>query len=149
MSAILRAHNLRAILHPPGSTATAQMAADRLGVALGQIANTLLWVARADYKPLLLIIGGDSRVSSGKLKRLVVGSAVRMARSDEIVSHVGSYPGAVCPFVNRDIPIFIERSLQRYSVIYPAAGTDCSSVEITYRQLCEICHAQECDFRVC
>jgi len=151
IAALLKTHNLSVITHPAGSTATAEMAARQLShaltepIELGQIANTLLWIRCADCSPLLLIIGGDKKVSTGKLKR-VVASKVRLATEAEIVQHLGTRRGAVSPFVAHSLVILIEPSLARYDYIYPAAGTDCSSVKVTYRQLIAICHAEEALF---
>lgn len=144
---IARQHNLEVILHPQGSTATARMAADQLGVDLCRIANTLLWMCDSgtESRPLLLVIGGDRRVNPNTLKRTATTS-VRMATVVEIADYLGSRPGSVCPFVNHNIPVLIESSLEQYSFIYPSAGTDCSSVKIGYHQLIDICHAESAPF---
>ena len=142
---MLHAHNLKVIMHSPGSTATAEMAAAQLGVELGQIANTLLWITLRSMLPLLLVVSGAKKVSPGKVKR-IVGSKIRMATPAEIAQHLESRPGAVCPFIAQSIPIFIDTSLQLYPYIYPAAGTDCSSVKVSYQQLVEMCNAQGADF---
>lgn len=144
IKALLDEHALKIIYHPAGSTATALLAAEQLGVAVGQIANTLLWKKQADSQLLLLIVSGDKKVSNGKMKRLV-GGKVRLATASEIYDALGLYPGSVSPFAISTIPIYIDTTLQRYDTIYPAAGTDCSSVQITYRRLIEIVHAIPAD----
>jgi prolyl-tRNA editing enzyme YbaK/EbsC (Cys-tRNA(Pro) deacylase) len=38
-----------------------------------------------------------------------------------------------------DLPVFLDLSLQRYELIYPAAATDSSAVALTFHRLGELC----------
>ena len=129
-------HTLEPILHPPGSTATAAAAAEHLGVTLGQIVNSLLFIDTG-ARPHLVLMAGNLKVSSGKLKR-IIGSKPRLATSAEVTMFTNLAPGAVSPFGLQNIPIYCQQTLEQYSIIYPAAGTDCSSVAITFSRLVEI-----------
>lgn len=135
---VLDSHGLKAIEFEPGSTATSVLAAEKLGVAVGQIAKSLLFLGK-DGTYCLVVCPGDRRVSSGKLKA-VMGSKSRMARADEALAATGFGPGGVCPFgIDPSIPIYVERSLSQYPAVYPAAGTDSSGVPMTFDQLVAAC----------
>ena len=59
------------------STRTSELAAAALGVAVGQIAKSLLFLAGG--RPVLVVASGDRKVNSGKLKKLLGVSKVRLA----------------------------------------------------------------------
>lgn len=145
VSRALAAHGLSAVEFEPGSCATSQLAAARFGVAVGQIAKSLLFVGK-DGGFYLLICPGDRKVSNSKLKS-AIGVKSRMATAEETATATGFAPGGVCPFgVDGDVKIFIDRSLAGYQTIYPAAGTDASGVPMTYHQLVAATGATVGDF---
>jgi prolyl-tRNA editing enzyme YbaK/EbsC (Cys-tRNA(Pro) deacylase) len=142
---MLAAHGLRAVEFEPGSTATAELAAARLGVAVGQIAKSLLFLAR-DGRYCMLLCPGDRKASSAKLKA-ALGAKVRMARPDEAREATGFEPGGVCPFgIAPGIPVLLDEGLARYPTVYPAAGTPASGVAMTFAQLRGITGGQVGDF---
>jgi prolyl-tRNA editing enzyme YbaK/EbsC (Cys-tRNA(Pro) deacylase) len=139
--ALLAAHGLTALEFEAGATATSVMAAARIGVSVGQIAKTLLFLGR-DGRLFMVVAPGDRRISAAKLKA-VTGTKSRMARTDEALAATGFGPGGVCPFaVDPAIPILVDRSLSQYGTIYPAAGTDSSGVPMTCAQLVDISGAR-------
>jgi prolyl-tRNA editing enzyme YbaK/EbsC (Cys-tRNA(Pro) deacylase) len=141
----LAAHGLTAMEFEPGSTATAELAAARLGVVVGQIAKSLLFVAKNGALAMLLC-PGDRKASSAKLKA-VLGAKSRMARHDETVAATRYEPGGVCPFgIPADIRILVDESLSQYDTIYPAAGTPASGVPMTFAQLVAITRGEVGDF---
>jgi prolyl-tRNA editing enzyme YbaK/EbsC (Cys-tRNA(Pro) deacylase) len=142
---VLAAHGLAAKEFAPGSTATSTLAAQQLGVQVGQIAKSLLFVGK-DGRFFIVVSPGDRRISSAKLKA-VTGVKSRMASADETLAATGFGPGAVCPFgVDRKISVFIDRSLSGYDTIYPAAGTDSSGVPTTFDVLVAITGGSVGDF---
>ena len=131
---ILDANGLAAAEFAPGSTATSVLAAQQLGVTVGQIAKSLLFVGR-DGRFFMVVCPGDKRLSNSKLKA-VTGVKSRMASVQEALDATGFGPGGVCPFgIERSIPLFIDQSLSQYPTIYPAAGTDSSGVPMTFDKL--------------
>jgi len=135
--AVLEANGLVAAEFSPGSTATSALAAQQLGVAVAQIAKSLLFTAK-DGRYFMVLCPGDRRLSSGKLKT-ATGIKSRMANAKEALAATGFEPGGVCPFgIDMSIRIFIDRSLSQYPVIFPAAGTDSSGVAVTFDQLVSI-----------
>ncbi len=131
---ILRSEGLQALEFEPGSTPTAEAAAARIGVAVAQIAKSLLFRTKSgEY--VMVVVRGDRRVSSPKLKALV-GSKCSMTSTEETERIIGFRPGGVCPFGVTGIPIYLDGGLAEYDVVYPAAGTDASGVPMSYEHLC-------------
>jgi prolyl-tRNA editing enzyme YbaK/EbsC (Cys-tRNA(Pro) deacylase) len=145
VTGVLAAHGLRAVEFEPGSTATSQLAAEQLGVRVGQIAKSLLFLGK-DGRYFMLLCPGDRKVSSSKLKA-ALGVKTRMARYEETLAATGFEPGGVCPFgIDGQIRILIDESLAQYQTIYPAAGTSASGVPMTFAQLVSITGGQVGDF---
>jgi prolyl-tRNA editing enzyme YbaK/EbsC (Cys-tRNA(Pro) deacylase) len=147
VSRVLAARRLQAVEFEPGSTATSQLAAERLGVLVGQIAKSLLFLGK-DGRFFMLLCPGDRKASSAKLKA-ALGMKTRMARHEETLSATGFEPGGVCPFgIDEGIRILIDESLAQYPMVYPAAGTSASGVPMTFAQLVAVTGGQVGDFTV-
>jgi prolyl-tRNA editing enzyme YbaK/EbsC (Cys-tRNA(Pro) deacylase) len=130
---VLDAHNLSAIEFEEGSTPTSVLAAQKLGVAVGNIAKSLLFLGK-DGKYRLLVAPGDRKVSNAKLKA-AFGVKSRMATAEETLAATGFKPGGVCPFGVEGVEILLDRSLANYGTLYPAAGTDSSGVPLDFETL--------------
>jgi prolyl-tRNA editing enzyme YbaK/EbsC (Cys-tRNA(Pro) deacylase) len=130
---VLEAHNLSAIEFEEGSTPTSVLAAQKLGVAVGNIAKSLLFLGK-DGRYRLLVCPGDRKVSNSKLKA-ALGVKSRMATAEETLAATGFKPGGVCPFGLEGIEILLDRSLADYGTLYPAAGTDSSGVPLDFQTL--------------
>jgi prolyl-tRNA editing enzyme YbaK/EbsC (Cys-tRNA(Pro) deacylase) len=147
VAAVLRAHGLAAIEFESGSTATAELAAQQLGVQVGQIAKSLLFLGK-DGRYVMLLAPGDRKASSTKLKSFL-GVKSRMSRPDETRTATGFEAGGVCPFgIDGEIQVIIDAGLRRYAAIYPAAGTSGSGVPMTFDQLVAITGGQIGDFTI-
>lgn len=127
------------IINTPENTATAELAAAALGTEVGQIAKSLLFrISNDEY--VMVITAGDVKVKSGKLKA-VVGSKPRMASADEVQAVTGYSIGGVCPFdlpAQSNVKILLDKSLDRFPIVYAAAGSDHSAVGVTLNQLKQI-----------
>ena len=99
------------------STRTAQEAAAAVGVEVGQIVKSLVFVD--DGGPLLCLCAGDRRVDTGRL-----GEGVRQAKGDEVRAATGFAIGGVPP-VGHEQPVrtVVDASLRRFDVVWCAAGT--------------------------
>ena len=126
------------------STRTCELAAAALGVEVGQIAKTLVF--QADGQPVLIVASGDRKIKTGKLKRLLEVSRVRMA-DPETVKLVTGYPvGGVCPLaLPEKLPILLDDTMHRFPVVYAAAGTPHSALPVTMEQLQKITGGQWTD----
>ena len=146
VQSILDANHLNALTFEPGSTPTSELAAEKIGCKIGQIAKSMLFKGK-DGVFRLFLCPGDRRVDNKKLKNFL-GFKARMASADETFEITGFRPGGVCPFGVDSVDIFIDQGLSVYSMIYPAAGTDASGVPMTFTQLKQIANASECDVMV-
>lgn len=130
---VLKTHGLEALEFEPGSTPTAELAAQRIGVATARIAKSLLFRSKSGTYHLV-VCPGDKRLSSGVLKRLI-GAKVSMADADETERVTGFRPGGVCPYGLEGVDILLDRELEALGTVYPAAGTDATGVPTTLGQL--------------
>ncbi len=140
---ILDENNLIAREFAPGSTPTSELAAQQLGVSVGQIAKSMVLKAKSG-EFFLVICPGDRRICSKKAKQ-EIGSKVRMANGDETEAASGFKPGGVCPFGIDGMEVLIDKGLADYETIYPAAGNDASGVPMTFTQLQSITNARVVD----
>jgi prolyl-tRNA editing enzyme YbaK/EbsC (Cys-tRNA(Pro) deacylase) len=140
---ILDTNNLTALEFAPGSTPTSELAAQQIGVSVGQIAKSMVLKTKSG-EFYLAICPGDRRICSKKAKQ-EIGSRVRMANSEETEAATGFKPGGVCPFGVEGLEILIDRGLADYETIYPAAGNNASGVPVTFAQLREITQARVVD----
>ena len=99
------------------STRTAQEAADAVGVEVGQIVKSLVFVD--DDGPLLCLCAGDRRVDTARL-----AEGVRQAKGDEVRAATGYAIGGVPP-VGHEQPVrtVVDASLRRFDVVWCAGGT--------------------------
>ena len=100
---------------------TAQQAADALGVAVGQIAKSIIFRRRADGAAVLVIASGDRRVDEKKVDALV-GPTGR-ADAEFVKVRTGFSIGGVSPLAHAEPPVtLIDRELFRFDEIWAAAG---------------------------
>ena len=100
---------------------TAQQAADALGIALGQIAKSIIFRRQSDDAAVLVITSGDRRVDEKKVDALI-GSTVR-ADAAFVKARTGFSIGGVSPLAHAQPPVtLIDRELFRFGEIWAAAG---------------------------
>jgi prolyl-tRNA editing enzyme YbaK/EbsC (Cys-tRNA(Pro) deacylase) len=115
------------------STATVETAARALGVEPGRIAKTL--AVRAGDTVFLLVARGDARLDNGKCKA-GLGARPRMLGPEETLALTGHPVGGVCPFgLATPLPVYCDVSLKDFDLVYPAAGSLNSSVEVAPERL--------------
>jgi prolyl-tRNA editing enzyme YbaK/EbsC (Cys-tRNA(Pro) deacylase) len=99
------------------STRTAAEAAAAVGVEVGQIVKSLVFVDPEG--PLLCLCAGDRRVDTTKL-----GADVRQAKGDEVREATGFAIGGVPPIGHdRPVRMVVDVSLRRFPTVWCAAGT--------------------------
>ncbi len=117
------------------STATVQLAAEALGVEPGMIAKTMAFDLKDE--DILVLMKGDTRIDNKKFKA-EFGKKAKMLPSQSIEERTGHPMGGVCPFGNiKGLRVFLDESLKIYDVVYPAAGSRNSAVQITVADLAE------------
>lgn len=143
--AFFNARGLRKEIHSfEDSTHNSELAAQTLGVRVGQIAKTILLMV--DESPVIVVISGDLRVDFKKVKALRGGRKVRLGGPEDVVAHTGFKVGAVSPVaLPGGIPVYQDLSLRRFETIYPAAGETNNMFVTTPGELLSLIGAQEKD----
>jgi len=127
------------------NTSTAYLAAQALGLEVGQIAKSILFKTKNDDY-FMVVSAGDVKMDNKAIKE-TVGQRARMANPEEVLTVTGFSIGGVCPFaLATEIPIYLDESLLRYNVVYAAAGTANTALPITFQELQDITGGQPCKF---
>ena len=124
------------VIVPEASSATVELAAHAIGVTPGEIAKTLSLLTKEG--PVLVIAEGTARVDHRKYKDTFPQTA-KLIPGDRVEELVGHAPGGVCPFgINAGLSVYMDESLRKYEIVYPAAGDDHSAVKLTVKELEEL-----------
>lgn len=122
------------ILLLDANTATVELAAAALGREPGEIAKTLAFQLK-DGSVIVIVVMGTARVDNHKYKEYF-GCKATMLSFDDTLARTGHPVGGVCPFgLKPDVKIYLDESLKKYDVVYPAAGTPNSAVAFTIAEL--------------
>ena len=101
---------------------TAQQAADQLGVALGQIAKSIIFRRKSDGAAVLVVTSGDRRVDEKKVEAHV-GGKIGRADAEFVKSRTGFSIGGVSPVAHAIPPVtLIDQDLLRFDLVWAAAG---------------------------
>lgn len=112
-------------------------ASEAFGIELSQIAKSMVFDAGG--KAVLVLISGDRNVDTNKLRKVVGVRKVRLAKPEFVFANTGFPVGAVPPVAHaKSIKVYVDKSLFRNRVIYPAGGTTNSLFEIELEKLLEI-----------
>lgn len=131
------------ILEFERSSATVELAAEAAGVEAARIAKTLAFYSADGSGALLVVTAGDTRIDNAKFRRLF-GQKARMLRPEDVEPLTGHEIGGVCPFANPEgTSVYLDRSLARFSTVFPAAGSPSSAVELSPAELFALSHASE------
>ena len=115
------------------SSATVALAAKALDCEEARIAKTMAFLVNGG--PVLVVTAGDAKVNSAKFKARFAVKA-KMLTADQLTELVGHAPGGVCPFALKEgCRVYLDESLRRFDVVYPAAGDAASAVELTVPEL--------------
>ena len=121
------------------SSATVELAAAALGVEPGCIAKT---ISLYDGDSAMLILAaGDAKIDNHKFKEQF-GFKAKMLSPEDALEFTGHAVGGICPFgLARKLRVFLDVSLKRFPVVYPACGTSSSAVRLTCSELEEASEA--------
>lgn len=126
------------------STRTSAEAAAALGVEVGQIAKSLVFVA--DGVPVVVVLCGSDRLDTEKLGRHLGARAVTRADADTVRSATGFPIGGVSP-VGHTARVVVDRGLGRYDVVWAAAGTPNAVFPTSFEELVAVAGADVADVR--
>ncbi len=115
------------------SSATVELAAEAVGCEPARIAKTLSFMTAGG--PILIVTAGDTKIDNPKFKAQFHTKA-KMLTPDQAVELVGHAVGGICPFaVNDGVTVYLDRSMQRFETVFPAAGSASSAVELSLPEL--------------
>ena len=120
------------ILEKPARTA--KEAANALNCEEGAIVKSLVFKTETEF--LVCLISGDKRCSLNKLKKVISKKDVSMASADDVKAQTGFTIGGVSPVGHiNDLNIIIDRTLERFQIVYAAAGHPNSIFKIDISKL--------------
>lgn len=103
------------------SARTAKEAAAALGIEVGQIASSLIFLA--DGEPVLVIASGGHRVDTTQLAAVLGVNEITKANADDVRAATGFAIGGVAP-VGHPHPLrtVVDIALSRYDEVWAAGG---------------------------
>jgi len=117
------------------STRTAQEAADRIGVTLGQIVKSLIFKGKTSGKPILVLTSGTNRVDEKRIKAYA-GEKIERADANFVREVTGYAIGGVPPIAHaKPMETYLDEDLLQYDLIWAAAGTPNAVFELTPNDL--------------
>ena len=120
---------------------SAREAAAALGVEVGAIVKTLMFVHGGDDAPVIALVAGDRQCDADALA-VSVGSPAPCRRPEaaRVKAATGYAIGGVSPIGLPDgLPVFIDSSLFRFAAVWSAAGHPHCVFQATPRQLQALC----------
>ena len=113
------------------STRTAQEAAERVGVTLGQIVKSLIFKGKGSGKPILVLTSGANRVDEKRIKDYA-GEKIERADADFVRDATGYAIGGVPPIGHaKQMETYLDEDLLQFDLIWAAAGTPNAVFELT------------------
>jgi prolyl-tRNA editing enzyme YbaK/EbsC (Cys-tRNA(Pro) deacylase) len=118
---------------------TAALAAAALGIDVGAIANSLVFRGIHEGepdRPLLALTSGAHRADPVRLAALTGATRVVKADPEFVRAHTGQAIGGVAPVGHPSpVPTLVDRYLERYPVVWAAAGHPKAVFPTTYADL--------------
>ena len=145
-AALMAAGLVPGVREMPSETRTAQQAADAVGVALDQIAKSIIFRGEASGAAVLFLTAGGNQVDPAKASALA-GEPLGKADADLVRAQTGFVIGGVAP-VGHLSPIraWFDPRLRDFDVIWAAAGTPRHVFPIAPDDLLRISGAGTADF---
>ena len=115
------------------SSATVELAARALGVEPGRIAKTISLYS--GESAMLILAAGDAKIDNRKFKDRF-GFKAKMLSPEDALKFTGHAVGGICPFgLAEPLAVYLDESLHRFDIVYPACGTSSSAVALTCEEL--------------
>ena len=106
----------------PDGTRTAEDAARAIGVEVGQIVKSLVFLV--DGEPVVALVSGANLLDEHKLAAAAGGGRSARAGADAVREATGFPVGGVPPFGHRNVlRVFVDEDLLGYDELWAAAGT--------------------------
>ena len=123
------------------STRTANDAAREIGVDVGRIVKSLVFLA--GDRPVVVLCCGDRRVSEERLREAIGSDGVRRTTADEAKRFTGYAIGGVPPFAYETAcETMIDEDMSRFETVWAAAGLPDAVFEIAVGDLRRLADAK-------
>lgn len=110
------------VLTLPVSARTAQLAADGLDCAVGQIVKSLIFRGAESGQLRLLLVAGDHQADLARVA-ILVGEPLNKADATEVKRHTGFSIGGVAPIGHLEpVPVWMDEALFAHERVWAAAG---------------------------
>lgn len=91
--------------------------------------------------PVLIVAAGDAKIDNHKYKSFF-GVKAKMLTVEQVSELIGHEVGGVCPYgIKEGVKVYLDESLRRFDVVYPACGSSNSAVKLSIPDL-----EKSCDF---
>lgn len=115
------------------SSATVEEAARAVNCKEEEIAKTLSFLV--EEKPIVIVVAGDKKIDNSKYKA-EFHSKAKMIPFDNVENLIGHEVGGVCPFgIKENVQVYLDISLKRFPIVYPACGSSNSAIKLTIEEL--------------
>ena len=128
----------------PEGTKTAADAAAAIGVEVGQIVKSLVFLV--DGSPVMALVAGDNLLSESKLSAACGGGVVGRADADAVRAATGFPIGGVPP-LGHGLPVYVDEGLLRFDEVWAAAGTWTDVFPVAPSELVRVCGGVVADLR--
>jgi len=125
------------------STRTSAEAAEALGVEVGAIAKSLIFLA--DARAVMVVASGAVRVDTRRLSEATGGAKITRADADAVRAATGYPIGGVSPVGLAGVEVIVDPSLAAFEVVWAAAGTPNAVFPTTYGELVVLAGARVAD----
>jgi prolyl-tRNA editing enzyme YbaK/EbsC (Cys-tRNA(Pro) deacylase) len=140
-AALISAGSQAEVRQLPDSARTSGEAAAALGVAVEQIAKSLVFLA--DGKPVMAVVSGADRVDTAKLAAALDGARITRADADTVRAATGYPIGGVSPAgLDGSLPVLVDGGLAELGEVWAAAGTPHAVFPTTFEELLVIAAGQ-------
>ncbi len=121
------------------SARTAVDAANSLKKDVGSIVKSLVFKSTESNNYYLCLVSGDKFADINKISKRI-NTKIKKANADQCKAFTGYSIGGVSPVAHNNKPtkILIDENLNRFDVVYAAAGHPYVVFGINYKQLCGI-----------
>ena len=145
-AALLQAGSAAQVQELPDSARTAPEAAAALGVDVGQIAKSLVFVA--DGTAVLAVLSGRHRLDTDRLASHLGAARVERADADAVRAATGFPIGGVSPVAHPPgLRVLVDRALADYPVVWAAAGTPHAVFPTDFEELLAVSAGEGVDIR--
>jgi len=128
------------------SARTAADAASALGVEVGQIAKSLVFMVGGTA--VLVVASGSDRVDTKRLSAEFGDAPVTRADADAVRAATGYPIGGVSPVdLPPELPVLVEEALGAFAEVWAAAGTPHAVFPTTYSELLALTGGSASDVR--